>query len=72
MMMIIINISRSIGGVFSEQRPEQIVLVVDGPINDNIENIINDFYQLVKNKIEFDVIKLKDNLGHGLARKTCR
>lgn len=56
---------------FQSKRPEQIVLVVDGPINDNIENIINDFYQLVKNKIEFDVIKLKDNLGHGLARKTC-
>jgi glycosyltransferase involved in cell wall biosynthesis len=50
--------------------PSQIVLVVDGFINTDLEKVIADFRQTTRNlEIEFDVIYLKENVGHGEARK---
>lgn len=46
--------------------PSQIVLVVDGPIGDDLHNIILSFD--CKN-IDFDVIMLKENKGHAIARQ---
>lgn len=46
--------------------PDEIVLVVDGPVPRKLDNIISSF-----EKIDFfKVIRLKKNLGHGMARKT--
>jgi glycosyltransferase involved in cell wall biosynthesis len=51
--------------------PSQIVIVIDGPVSNKLENIINQFS--VKNKtrdITVDIIVLKKNMGHGYARMT--
>lgn len=50
--------------------PSQIVLVVDGWINDGLKNIINDFAQAcLPLSISFDTIYFEENKGHGEARK---
>lgn len=52
-------------------KPNEIVLVVDGPISDELRNIINKYEDICKNSnIYFNVIYLKKNQGHGIARKT--
>lgn len=45
-------------------KPDEIVLVVDGPIPDSINSVIESYE---KNSL-FKVIKLKENVGHGNAR----
>jgi glycosyltransferase involved in cell wall biosynthesis len=51
-------------------QPNQIVLVVDGIINNDLQNIIYKFNILCfKEKIEFDIKYLIHNVGHGKARK---
>lgn len=47
-------------------KPSEIVLVVDGPVPDALDRII---CSLEKN-ILFRVVRLQQNVGHGLARKT--
>ena len=47
-------------------KPSEIVLVVDGPIPEELSNIINSYEQ---NPI-FNVIRLEKNQGHGIARQT--
>lgn len=50
--------------------PNQIVLVVDGSINADLEEVIADFRKIASTlDIEFNVIYLKENVGHGEARK---
>ena len=51
-------------------KPEEIVLVVDGPISNQIENVINKYQIISKNNnICFDVYRFKENKGHGIARR---
>ena len=45
--------------------PDEIVLVVDGPINKTLNDVVS---QYQKNKI-FKIIHLKKNMGHGEARR---
>ncbi len=50
--------------------PNQIVLVVDGFINKDLKSVIESFnHKCIKLNIEFDVIYLEKNRGHGEARK---
>ncbi len=54
--------------IFSQTvMPSEVVLVVDGPVNDKIDNIIEKYTR------EFDILKvirLSENKGHGDARRT--
>lgn len=50
--------------------PSEIVLVVDGPIPDSIENAIEKYRSTLK-EIAFKVIYLEKNMGHGEARRVC-
>ena len=45
--------------------PDEIVLVVDGPINKTLNDVVSKYQ---KNKI-FKIIHLKNNMGHGEARR---
>ena len=45
--------------------PNEIVIVVDGPISNSIENIL----KLYENEDYFKIIRLSKNLGHGNARR---
>ena len=47
-------------------KPNEVVLVVDGPVNDEISQIIHNFKKTNPN---FKVIWLKENLGHAGARR---
>lgn len=50
--------------------PSQVVLVIDGQIGSNLQNVINEFTLTTKQLcIDFDVIYLEQNVGHGEARK---
>jgi len=50
--------------------PDQIVLVVDGTINKNLENVINTFkIMCLEQRVDFDITYLEHNVGHGKARK---
>lgn len=53
-------------------RPKEIVLTVDGPIPDKIKTIINKYQNsLSGTDIDFKVIWLNENKGHGEARRIC-
>lgn len=45
--------------------PKQIVLVEDGPISKDLEQIVEEYKQ--KDKIRLDIVKLKNNKGLGVA-----
>lgn len=47
-------------------KPDEIVLVVDGPIPQSIENVINIYKE---DESFFKVIRLQQNVGHGNARR---
>lgn len=52
--------------------PSEIVLTVDGPIPDTIESVIEKYRnQLSGSQIQFQVVYLEKNLGHGEARRIC-
>lgn len=52
-------------------QPNEIVLVVDGSVPSAIQSVIDSYSLLCEQKgILFRVIKLKNNCGHGVARKT--
>lgn len=52
-------------------KPNEIVLTVDGPIPDETEIAIKNFEsKCEKYNISFVVIRLKENMGHGIARRT--
>lgn len=48
------------------RQPDEVVLVVDGPVPDNLDNIIKNY----ENNPIFKVIRLPENRGHGEARRT--
>jgi len=53
-------------------KPKEIVLTVDGPIPDEIKNVITKYRtQLEDSSIILKVIHLKQNKGHGEARRIC-
>lgn len=53
-------------------RPNEIVLTVDGPIPYSTETVIEKYRnQLSDSEIEFKVIYLEKNMGHGEARRIC-
>ena len=52
--------------------PSEIVLTVDGPIPVAIESVIEKYRnQLSGSQIQFQVVYLEKNLGHGQARRIC-
>ncbi len=51
-------------------KPIEIVLVVDGPIPDAIENIIK-MHRSAAHGYDFNVVYLERNMGHGEARRIC-
>lgn len=53
-------------------QPNEIVLTVDGPIPSKIEGIIEKYRtRLSQTDIQFQVVYLKTNMGHGEARRIC-
>lgn len=59
---------QSIDSLLSQTRkPDEIVLVVDGPVGDDINKVISDFE---KSCDYFRVIRLEKNSGHAIARQT--
>lgn len=57
----------SINSLLSQTRvPDEIVLVVDGPVGVEINNIVSDF----EGNELFNVIRLEKNSGHAIARQT--
>lgn len=47
--------------------PNEIVLVVDGPVPDSLESVIKSF----ENRLRIKIIRLLQNQGHGHARRIC-
>ena len=59
---------QSIDSLLSQiRKPNEIVLVVDGPVGDDINKVISDFE---KSCDYFRVIRLEKNSGHAIARQT--
>ncbi len=58
----------SLNSLYSQTRlPNEIVLVVDGPVGEGIEDVINNF----DNQYEsFHVVRIEKNSGHAIARQT--
>lgn len=53
-------------------KPNEIVLTVDGPIHYPIENVIKKYReQLARTEINFNIVYLEKNVGHGEARRIC-
>lgn len=53
-------------------QPSEIVLTVDGPIPAAIESVIEKYRnQLSGSQIQFQIVYLEKNLGHGEARRIC-
>jgi glycosyltransferase involved in cell wall biosynthesis len=51
--------------------PSEIVVVVDGPVPGKLKNSITKFEEhALEKKIEFKIIWLTKNMGHGIARQT--
>ena len=55
----------SLDSIFNQTlKPNEVVLVEDGPLNEELDNVINKY----KNKHEcFKIVKLKENMGLGKA-----
>ena len=52
--------------------PTEIVLTVDGPIPETLEKVISRHQeQLKETAIDFKIIRLEKNMGHGEARRVC-
>lgn len=53
-------------------QPSEIILTVDGPIPKTIEDVIEKYRgQLTQSSVDFQVIYLDKNVGHGEARRIC-
>ena len=53
-------------------KPAEVVLTIDGPIPESIEAIIQKYSKLLsETNINFVVVRLKENMGHGEARRVC-
>ena len=47
--------------------PNEVVIVVDGPVPDCLDIIISEYESMP----QFKIIRLKENKGHAIARRTC-
>lgn len=47
-------------------QPDEVVLVVDGPVSSCLESVISEYEKMPC----FKIIRLKENQGHGVARRT--
>lgn len=67
------NFDASIESVINQTcQPAEIVLTVDGPIPSSIEKVIKKYSELLKDgNIDFKIIRLENNVGHGEARRIC-
>jgi len=53
-------------------KPDEIVLTVDGPIPKDTQDVINKYENILgKTEIRFKVVYIKENRGHGEARRVC-
>lgn len=53
-------------------KPTELVLTVDGPIPDSLTQVIEKYEEkLEKSTVSFKVVYLKENMGHGEARRVC-
>lgn len=61
------HFDEALNSVFTQSRkPDEVVLVVDGPISNALEEIIKRY----SNKFEYlEVYRLEKNMGHGIARR---
>ena len=50
-------------------KPNEIVLVVDGPVPQKIDDIVQKYNRICEDKIYFNVVRLPSNEGHGNARR---
>lgn len=58
----------AINSLYSQTRqPDEIVLVVDGPVGDEIKQVISEFESMHDT---FRVVRLEKNSGHAIARQT--
>lgn len=48
-------------------QPDEVVIVVDGPVGKKLENVISEY----EKSPLFKIIRLEENQGHGEARRTC-
>lgn len=59
---------QAVDGLYAQTRqPDEIVLVVDGPVGEDINQVISEFD---KRYDSFRVIRLEKNSGHAIARQT--
>lgn len=63
----------AVGSIVNQTiQPSEIVLTVDGPIPAAIESVIEKYRnELSGSQIQFQVVYLEKNLGHGEARRIC-
>jgi len=62
-----VYIKQALESIYNQTRkPNEIVLVVDGPVDDDIKNVISEYSTLES----FRVIWLEKNSGHAVARQT--
>jgi len=68
-----VNFDAAINSVVNQTvLPTEIVLVVDGPVPDSIDQVIEKYSaKLDHTVISFKVIRLEKNMGHGEARRIC-
>ncbi len=59
-----VHFKRAIGSIL-EQFPDEVVLVVDGPVPAELDTIISEY----ENNSIFNVIRFEENKGHGNARR---
>lgn len=59
----------AVNSIYSSQtvRPEEIILVVDGPVPDILTDAINELVQEIP---ILQILELKQNMGHAIARQT--
>lgn len=61
------NVKLAIDSVLNQSlKPDEVVLVVDGPISQSLEEVVRQ-YEIMP---FFKVVRLKENQGHGPARRT--
>lgn len=63
-----VSFKEAIDSLYAQTRlPDEIVLVVDGPVGEEINQVISDFESQYGN---FRVVRLDENSGHAIARQT--
>ena len=67
------HFDKALGSVVHQTaQPTEIVLTVDGPIPKTIEDVIGKYRALLaQSPIDFQVVYLEKNMGHGEARRIC-